>query len=487
MTRRTVHARAGVPTTRSVRALLAAVLVALLAACAVGPDYRRPDVPTPAQWSNDPPVASAKPAEPADTLAREGWWRAYGDPVLDALVPRIDAGNFSLQSSYARVRQAQALTAQARAAYVPTVNATLAPTRSRSSSALGTSTTIPGRTITRYALSSDVSWEADLWGRVSRGVESATASEQAARADVESARLALQVQLVQDYLLLRVSDVQSRLYEETVAGFARSVELTENRYRAGVAARADVVQAQAQLESARAQAVDLAVQRGQLEHAIAVLTGQAPGAIRIARADRVPPVPDIPVGLPSALLERRPDVAGAERRIAAANAQIGVTKAAWFPSLTLSASAGVQSTDFAHWLELPARFWTLGPALAQTLFDGGLRRARTEQAIAQYDQAVADYRGTVLTAFQQVEDALVALRVLEQEALIQQRAVEAAVRSVELVQNQYRAGLVSYLNVVTAQATALAEQRNALQLAGRRLASSASLVSALGGGWQGPP
>ncbi len=472
--------RHGAAAVTALRLLAGIVAAAMLAACAVGPDYRRPTAPVPAGWSEP---GDWKVAEPADDAARDGWWLVFGDVQLAALVARVDDG-FSLAAAQARVGQARAAAEQARAALFPTVGTTVSPTRSRSSAALGATTTVPGRTITRYALSADLSWEADVWGRISRGVESARASEDAARADYVAARLSTQVQLVQNYLLLRVADAQRALFDASVAGFERSLQLTENRYRAGVAARADVVQAQAQLESARAQRADLGVQRAQLEHSLSVLTGRSPGAVRVVALDQVPAVPIIPLAQPSQLLERRPDIAAAERRVAAANAQIGVAQAAFFPALTLGVSAGVQSTDLSRWLTLPGRFWSLGPALAQTLFDGGLRRARSAQAIAAYDETVADYRQTVLEAFQQVEDNLAALRVLEEESVFQQRAVDAATRSVELVQNQYRAGLVSYLNVVTAQATALGEQRAALQLAGRRLSAAVALVGALGGGWQ---
>jgi NodT family efflux transporter outer membrane factor (OMF) lipoprotein len=337
--------------------------------------------------------------------------------------------------------------------------------------------------VTSRTLAANADWELDLWGRVRRSVESNAVGAQASAADLESARLSAQAQLAQTYFQLRASDTDKRLLDDTVAALERSLQLTQNRYTAGVAAKVDVIQAQTQLRTTQAQAIDLGVQRAQLEHAIALLVGKAPSELSISAGALGALPPPAPVGLPSALLERRPDVAAAERRVAAANAQIGVAKAAYFPSLTLSASGGYQSTSLADWLTAPSRFWSIGPALAATLFDGGLRRSQTEEAIANYDATVAEYRQTVLTGLQEVEDNVAALRILEQESAVQREALDAARQSLELTLNQYKAGTVSYLNVVTAQTTALASERTAVDILGRRLVASVLLVRALGGGW----
>ena len=370
----------------------------------------------------------------------------------------------------------------ARSAYFPSVTGEVSATRSSGSSSSNSVRNAAG-SVTSRTLAADANWELDLWGRVRRSVESNTASAQASAADLESARLSAQAALAQNYFNLRALDTDRRILDDTVDGLERSLQLTQNRYTAGVAAKVDVIQAQTQLRTTQAQALDVGVQRAQLEHAIALLVGKAPSSFSIPAAPLAAVPPPVPVALPSSLLERRPDVAAAERRMAAANAQIGVAKAAYFPSLTLSASGGYQSTSMADWLTAPSRFWSFGPALAATLFDAGLRRAQTDQAIAAYDATVATYRQTVLTSVQEVEDNLAALRILEQEAAVQQEALAAARQSLELTLNQYKAGTVSYLNVVTAQTTALASERTAVDILSRRLVASVLLVRALGGGW----
>jgi NodT family efflux transporter outer membrane factor (OMF) lipoprotein len=319
---------------------------------------------------------------------------------------------------------------------------------------------------------------------VRRGIESGEANWQASAAELESVRLASQAALVQTYIALRLADAQRRLLEETVGAYERSLRLTRNRYAAGVAARVDVVQAEVQLKSAQAQLVDVGVDRAQLEHAIALLVGVPPAELSIPPATQVVAVlPVIPVGVPSELLERRPDIAAAERSMAAANAQIGVARAAFYPTLTLSAAGGYRSASFADWLNAPSQFWSLGAALAQIIFDGGLRRAVSDQAIAVYDGQVAAYRQTVLTGFQEVEDNLAALRLLEEEARFLDEAVRGARQSVELTTNQYRAGIVSFLNVIAAQTIALNNERTLLNVQGRRFLASVQLVRAVGGGW----
>jgi NodT family efflux transporter outer membrane factor (OMF) lipoprotein len=459
-----------------------ALLLLLLSGCAVGPDYKRPDAPISAEFkeAND----AWKQAQPRDEIARGTWWEIFGDPLLNELVAKVDVSNQSLAASEAQFRQAQAAINAARAPFFPTLDGNASITRSRSPTGVVGGTTA-GRIITQRSAGVTANWELDLWGRIRRGIESAEASAGASAGDLASARLSLQAQLVTNYFALRLLDVQKQLLDDTVAAFRKSLELTNNRYNVGVAAKADVVQADAQLKSTLAQGVDLGVQRAQLEHAIAVLTGVAPSQLAIAPQPTYnAELPMIPPALPSALLERRPDVAAAERRMAAANAQVGVSKAAWFPQLTLGASYGFRGADAATLFTAPSHFWSFGPALAMSLFDAGLRRAQTAQAMAAYDATVANYRQTALTALADVEDNLAALRVLEEEAKLEQDAVDAARQSLELTVNQYKAGTVSFLNVVTVQAQLLAEERNAVNLVNRRLAATVALVRALGGGWQ---
>jgi NodT family efflux transporter outer membrane factor (OMF) lipoprotein len=332
----------------------------------------------------------------------------------------------------------------------------------------------------------NASWEADVWGNIRRSVESSTASAQASAADLQAALLSIHATLVQTYLQLRINDAQYRLLEETMAAYERTLQITRNRFEAGIVSRLDVAQAETQLKSTQAQAIDLGEQRGQLEHAIALLVGKTPADFTLAPTYVLPKLPSVPGELPSTLLERRPDVAAAERRAAAANAQIGVAQAAFFPTLMLGASGGFQSSSLSQLFSLPNRFWSLGPSLAMTLFDGGAHSAQKEQAIAIYDQNVATYRQTVLTAFQSVEDSLVSLRVLAQEESVQHEAVSSAHASVSLTNDQYQAGTVSYLNVVTAQVAALSADLGSLNIAGRRLLASTALLKALGGDWRSP-
>ena len=459
------------------------LLPLLLAACAVGPDYQKPEVSLSDSYKETP--SAWKEAQPADAIARGKWWEAFGDPELSALVEKVAAGNFSLAAAEAQYRQAQAALGVSRAGLLPSVDANAAVTRSRSPSGVVGGTTA-GRTVTTRSANLSTSWEIDLWGHVRRQVEAAQAQLEASAGDVASARLSLQAQLMTAYFQLRSLDAQKQLFDDTVAALRKSLELTQNRYNVGVAAKADVVAADAQLKSALSQTVDLGVQRAQLEHAIAVLTGVPPARLSLQeKKDYQATIPVIPPGVPSALLERRPDVAAAERRVAAANAQVGVTKAAFFPTLTLTGQYGYRTADPAiNLFELPNRFWSIGPALAMNLFDAGLRRAQTEQAIAAYDATVANYRQTTLTAIGEVEDNLAALRVLEEEARLQAESVAAARQTLDLTINQYKAGTVSYLNVVTATASYLAEQRTAVNVTQRRLAAAVALVRALGGGWQ---
>ncbi len=460
------------------------MFAALLAGCTAGPDYVRPTVEVPAAYKEGTKDGMRwQQARPRDHVSRGNWWYAFGDPQLDTLLAQVNVSNQTLIASEAQFRQALALAAQARAALLPTLGVGLSQTRSQSSRTtgpvLGSSTA--RRTV--YSAPFNFSWEADLWGRIRRTVEAGESSAQANAADVENARLSLQAQLAQNYFLLRAIDSQKLLLDTTVQAFAKSLELTNNRYKMGVVARIDVAQAETQLKSTLAQSLDLGIQRAQLEHAIAVLTGRAPAAFAIVAEEHYSKPPAIPLELPADLLERRPDIAAAERRVAAANAQIGVAEAAWFPAATLSATFGLQSATAAQWFTLPSRFWSLGPALAMTLFDGGRRRAVSDQALAAYDESVANYRQTVLTGFQEVEDNLAALRILEEEAQVQAEATAAAQKVLEYSLNQYKAGITNYLQVVTAQATALSAQRASADLLARRMTATVQLIKALGGGW----
>jgi NodT family efflux transporter outer membrane factor (OMF) lipoprotein len=457
---------------------IALCAVAALAGCAVGPNYERPGVTLPAAYKE---TGNWKPARPQDLISRGSWWEIFNDPKLNALEQQIDISNQNVRIAEAQFREARALVQAARAGYFPTLSGSVST--SRSGPASGSGNRAATGPVTDHTLSLDASWEADVWGRIRRTVEASTANAQASAADLESARLSAQADLAQDYFLLRVTDAQQQLLNDTVAAYETSLQLTKNQYAAGVAAKADVVQAETQLRTTQAQAIDVGVQRAQLEHAIALLVGKPASTFSIAPEKLTVTAPSIPVGVPSQLLERRPDIAAAERQVAAANAQIGVAESAFFPSLTLSASAGFESASLAHWLTAPNLFWSVGPALAATLFDGGLRQAQTEEARAAYDAVVATYRQTVLTAFQQVEDNLAALRILKQEARVQDQAVQAARESVKLTTNQYKAGTVSYLNVVTVQTAALANERTAMNIIGQQFAAGVLLIKALGGGW----
>jgi NodT family efflux transporter outer membrane factor (OMF) lipoprotein len=463
------------------RRLAALAVAAALAGCTVGPDYVRPGVETPAEFKE---LAGWKRAAPSDAIARGRWWVVFVDPQLDALAERVAISNQNVRLAEANYRQARAVAAQARAAFYPVASGSASFRRSQFSSASSTRPAFARGVTESYELSLDASWELDLWGRIRRSVEAAEAEAVGAAGDLEAATLAAQSELAQNYLLLRITEAQQRLLADTVQAFATTLKLTQNRYAAGIAARVDVVQAEAQLKSTQADAIDLQLTRAQLEHAIALLVGEPPSTFRLAPAPLSARMPSIPVGVPSELLERRPDIAAAERRVAAANARIGVAEAAYYPTLTLSASGGYQAPSTGDLLSLPARFWSVGPALAQVLFDGGARRAVTEQARAAYDADVAAYRQTVLNAFAEVEDNLAALRILEEEAQVQREAVAASRKSVELTTNQYQAGIVSFLNVVATQASALNNERALVTLEGRRLAASVALIRAIGGGWE---
>jgi NodT family efflux transporter outer membrane factor (OMF) lipoprotein len=494
--------RAG-PRTGRPAALLAAGLAAALAGCA-GQPYAPPatDVPAafkeafPARAGVDLAADAAALWQPADPGAADAvpadWWTVFGDPVLDDLQRRVAAGNFNLQAGLAQLRAAQAALGSSQAALLPAVGANLGRTRSDSGGTTAGTVdaagnpvgTTGGRPRTVNTLSASASWEVDLWGRLSGAVDAARARVDASAADLAALRLSTQATLAQTYLAMRAAEAQAALLDDTLAAYRRSLRLTRNRYEAGVASAADVAQAEAQLESAEAQRIESGIGRAQLEHAVAVLAGLPPAALDLPRTARLPEVPALPPLLPARLLERRPDVAAAERRVAAANAQIGVARAAFFPALTLSASAGYRNARLGELLNAPNLFWSIGPALALSVFDGGARRAAVASAAAATDQAAAAYRQTVLSALQEVEDNLAAAAGLAREEAVQARARTAARRAQEIAENQYAAGIVSYLNVVTAQATALQADRTLIDLRNRRLAAANLLLRNLAGGWE---
>ncbi|WP_322843604.1 efflux transporter outer membrane subunit [Pseudomonas sp. B33.4] len=471
-------------TARGSRLLSLSLCVAMLSACAVGPDYQRPQTAEIAQYKE---AEGWTQANPSDSLARGAWWELYGDQQLNGLIDKLNSSNQTVAQSEAQYRQAQALVRSARGAFYPSVDLSLGKTRSSqgtgsSSSSLSSSSSGIRDT---YNAELGVSWEADVWGKLRRGLEADEASAQASFADLAAMRLSQQSELVQNYLQLRVIDQQKRLLEATVAAYERSLKMTQNQYRAGVSGRDAVAQAQTQLKSTQADLVDLIWQRAQFENAIAVLTGQAPADFNIAEVQTIPKLPQVPLSLPSQLLERRPDIASAERSVIAANANIGVAKAAYYPDLSLSLSGGYSSSTSQNLISLPNRFWSVGPKLALPLFDGGIRSAEVDRTEAVYDQTVAKYRQTVLDGFREVENYLVQLKVYEDEAAVRQEALDAARDSLRLTENQYKAGLIAYIDVVVVQATALSNERNVLNILQSRLIASVQLIAALGGGWDG--
>ena len=449
----------------------------LACACAVGPNYRRPDANVPVAFKEAAPEGW-KLGQPQDLGSRGAWWSIYDDPVLDGLERQIDVSNQTLKASEAAYLQSAAVLKAARANFFPEVTLGAVVTRASTIASAGGPVTR-----NNFSIGPSASWEPDLWGRIRRTVESDTANAQASAADLASARLSAQSQLAQDYFELRIADELKRLLEATMAAYQRTLDITRNRYAVGVAAKSDVVTAETQLENTHAAAVNVEAQRDPLEHAIAVLIGKTPAEFSIAPAPLSGNVPAIPYGVPSTLLERRPDIAAAERQIAAANAQIGVAISAYFPTLTLSASTGYDSSTLSKLLEASNRVWSVGPQLAETVFDAGARRAQVAGARATYDETVANYRQSVLVGIQQVEDDLATLRVLAHQAEVQNRAVELARQAEQLTLNSYKAGVVDYTSVVQAQATALSSEQSALTIRQSRLVASVSLIAALGGGW----
>jgi NodT family efflux transporter outer membrane factor (OMF) lipoprotein len=453
--------------------------------CMVGPKYQRPAAPTPPIYKktlpeNSKEMSGWKAAEPIDATIRGKWWELYRDPDLNALEEQVDVSNQSLLAAEAQYRAARDAVKIARSGLFPTATAGTSITSSQASR---TTTAGVSSAVTIYDLPISISYLADTWGSIRRGITASAASAQASAAQLENARLALHSELAQLHFQLHGIDGEMQLLDDTVKSYQEYLDLTKIRFDTGVASGADVAQAQTQLSSARAQRVDLGVARTQYEHAIAILIGKPPSELSIAAAkiDAMPP--SIPVGVPSDLLERRPDIAAAERQMAEANEQIGIAKAAFYPSVVLSASGGLGSSKFTEWFTWPSRLWSVGPQLAQTLFDAGKRRAQTDAAQAAYDATVANYRQTVLTGFQQVEDNLSALRVLAEEARVTEETVQAAMQTLEISTYQYKAGTVNYLPVITAQTSVLQNQISAVNILTRRMVASVLLIEALGGGW----
>lgn len=462
--------------------LLAAALMLALGGCAVGPDYKRPATVDVSAFKE---AEGWVPAAPADALERGPWWSLFKDPVLDQLEARVDVSNQNVALAVAAYAQARALVREQRASLFPTVTLDGGASRSRSSGNTTTGTT--GRVGNNYQLSIGGSWEPDVWGRLGRAVDGAKAGEQASAADLASAKLSAQGELAANYFSLRQTDAQKKLLESTLAGYQRALEITQNRYASGIAARTDVLQAQTQLANAQADNAGLQRQRAQLEHAIAVLVGEAPGNFKLPPVEWKPSVPDVPVGVPSELLQRRPDIAAAERRVASANEQIGIAKSAYFPSLSLSASAGSSASRVADLFKASSNVWSLGLSAAQLIFDAGATGARVDGARAAHEQAVARYRQTVLVAFQDVEDQLSATRVLLTQQELRRQASEAADQVEQQVLNRYRSGQVGYTEVITAQATALSARRALVQAMADRQTTAVALIQSLGGGWQVRP
>jgi NodT family efflux transporter outer membrane factor (OMF) lipoprotein len=452
----------------------------------IGPKYQRPTAPvTPAY--KEPPTDNSQEmkewqqAQPSDALARGKWWEIYNDPELNALEEQVSISNQNLLAAEAQFREAKFAVRIARANLYPTVSASPSIVNERSV-ILGISNFQP-TPVTAYDLPVDVSYQADIWGSIRRAIRASAEAAQVSAAQLENARLSYQAELAQDYFELRGTDGEKELLDTTVKSYQDYLKLTQDRFNSGVASGSDVAQAQTQLETARAQLIDYDVARAQYEHAVAVLAGKPPAELSITqRPIKITP-PPVPVGLPSTLLERRPDIAASERQMASANEQIGIAKAAYYPTLTISGSAGVESSRFLRWISWPSRFWSVGPQLAETLYDAGRRRATLNQSIAAYDATVANYRQTVLTAFQQVEDNLAALRVLEKEAQAEDDAVKAAQNSLDISTYQYKAGTVNYLTVITEQAILLQDEEQALSILTRRMSASVLLIEALGGGW----
>jgi len=452
----------------------------VLGGCSVGPKYVKPTTQIPPAYKEN---ANWKTAQPSDQAQKGNWWEIFQDPQLNTLEEKVNVSNQSLRAAVDRYQEARDVLRQTRSSYYPLVTASVTPSQNRESLNKALVGPTSPANYSDLVLQGDVSYEADLWGSIRKSVQSSRELAQASAADLETLRLSLHAELALDYLTLRGLDAQKQLFDTNVDAFEKALQLTQSRFQGGVASREDVDLAATQLEQTRAQDIDITSQRDQFEHAVAVLIGQPASSFRLdpAPLPATPPVP--PPGLPSELLERRPDIAGAERRVASANEQVGIARAAYFPTITLGLVGGFESKQFPNWLTGPSALWSIGASAAETVFDAGRRHAVSDQAIATYDEMVADYQQTVLTSFQEVEDSLSDLRVLDDEARTQDAAVAAANRALDQSTNRYKGGLDTYLTVITAQSAALTNERTAVSLLTRRLTSTVLLVKALGGGW----
>jgi len=461
--------------------VLLAMAVFQSSGCTVGPKYRRPAAEVPPAYKE---VGDWKPAQPNDQNLGGTWWTIFQDPQLDALELQVNVSNQNLKAAEAQFRQARAVLRYNRADYYPTVTAGPSATRTRvSANRPPPSSIFDGITYNDFALPFDISYQADVWGRVRRTVESSREQAQASAADLATVNLSIHADLAIDYFLARSLDAEEQLLNSTVTQYDQALQLIETRFAGGIASDVEVQQARTQLETTRAQAIDVGVARAQYEHAVAILIGKPPAEFSLPPLPLTAPPPNIPVSVPSELLERRPDIAAAERRVASANAQIGVAKSAYYPLINLGATGGFESSSITTLLSGPSGLWSFGLSAATTIFDVGRRRAASDQAVAAYDQSVASYRQTVLTGFQQVEDNVAALRILEREAQTQDKAVEAAGKYLDLAVTRYKGGVTSYLEVTTAQTASLSDQLTAVNLLGRRMVNSVMLIQALGGGW----
>lgn len=471
----------------SIAVSLAAVL---LSGCMVGPKYVKPLAPTAPVYKEQAPSsfndgAEWKQARPGDQANRGDWWEIFRDPELNSLEDQLTSANQDLRQAEARLREARAQIQFNRAALAPTISTAPSVTNERlSANQPYFPSGLANNGTGNFSLPFDLSYEVDLWGRVRRTINVSREEAQATAADLETARLSLHAELAIDYFELRSADAQKQLLDDTVTDYTNALQLTQNRFEGGAAPMSDVAQAQTQLDAARVQDTDIAVSRAQFEHAIAVLIGQPPAKFTLAPAPSMAlHLPNIPVGLPSELLERRPDIAAEERRVAEANEQIGIARAAFFPTLMIGATGGFQGTTISNWLNWPSRLWAIGPQFSQTLFDNGRRKATSAAATANYDSLVAGYRQATLNAFQEVEDNLVTLSVLEKEADQQHQATASAQQSLQLFTNRYEGGVDNYLQVITAQTVTLANERNDIDIQRRRMDASVLLVKAVGGGW----
>jgi NodT family efflux transporter outer membrane factor (OMF) lipoprotein len=468
----------------------ASSLCLLLPGCMVGPQYARPTAPLTSNFKEADGSKEGdgwKVAQPGDTRLRGKWWELYGDTRLNELEEQVDPSNQSLKIAEANFRQARAAIRFSRASEAPTIGTAPSISAVRDSANLPFFPASEANNGTGdFTLPFDLSYEIDLWGRVRRTVTASREQAQASAADLETARLSLHAEVAIDYFEVRSADAQKKLLDDTVNSYSEALDLTKHRFEGGAAPKSDVAQAQTQLDGARVQASEITVQRAQYEHALAILIGKPPAAFDLPPVPlnlHSPTMPSIPVALPAELLERRPDIAAAERRMGAANEQIGIARAAYYPTLNLAAVVGLEGSSLLNWFNWPSRFWAVGPGLSETLFDAGRRRATTESARAGYDGAIANYRQTVLTSFQQVEDNIVVLRVLQTESAQQHEATGAAEESLLLFQNRYAGGVDTYLQVVTSQTTALANERNDIDIMRRQFEANVLLIKALGGGW----